>query len=242
MNKETRDLLYTTRWAIKNDHKDLALEKISEALGETKPVKRTPSGEKPKLAVVVGHTKRAGGAWAKAPISKNEYDFNTEIAELMKKYADEYGIEVVVITRDKGGLRGAYQRVREWFGKKYEVYDEVNNLEGENNCSIELHFNAATPAATGTETLYDNDPKINKTFAKMINDEMVNTLRLRDRGIKLRVRGNRGHYNLHLCEYPSCIVEPFFGSNKNDCARAFDKKEDYAKSLVRGAAKFLEKY
>lgn len=206
------------------------------------PSDEAPMKKKDKklLGIVIGHTKRSGGAWATAPLSMNEYTYNTEIAKLMEIEAKKQGLEVRVFTRDVGGIRGAYNRVHDWFFEP-TMYQQVNRLDKDADvCVIELHFNAATPKARGTETLYDLDPADSYDFAKMVQREMVNVFRIPDRGVKRRVKGDRGYYNLEACKFPSCIVEPAFGSNPLDSQLLLERKEPYAKGLVNAAVEFLK--
>jgi len=176
-----------------------------------------------KLALVVGHTKAAAGAFAGAPISQSEYPWNTDLAERMKAYGNgalSSSLAVEVFTRDEGGVAGAYRRARAWSA----------------DAAIELHFNAASPAATGTETLYLTPASA--VFAAAIQTAMVEALGLRDRGIKTpdEASGGRGAANLRqMGARPSILIEPFFGSNPSDRATAHDRKQALAERLMVAA-------
>lgn len=195
------------------------LEDIIDEFSEfSSPVPAPAAG--PKLAVIVGHTQRSPGAFGEAPINKNEYFWNAELAESMQNHATDLNLTVGVFYRDEGGIAGAYSRAGEW---------------GAQAC-IELHFNAATVAASGTETIVVTEQS--KPFAKAVHAAMVETLNLRDRGVKAPW-GARGQKSLTQLEVPSIIVEPFFGTNPGDCECAQEKKEALARSLVKAAASIL---
>jgi N-acetylmuramoyl-L-alanine amidase len=174
----------------------------------------------PKLAVVVGHTKRSPGAFGEEPVGQNEYYWNRSLAALMKDHAAAQALALEVFFRDNGGIAGAYSRAGEW---------------GADGC-IELHFNAATPAASGTETIVVSE--ISKPLAEAVQGAMVETLGLRDRGVKEPWEG-RGRHSLTQLPVPSVLIEPFFGSNPGDCHRADEQKDRLAAALVDAAAAVL---
>ena len=156
------------------------------------------------LGIVIGHTEKRQGAYSRY-LKASEYTYNGEFAGLLVSEGIKKGIDVVVERRDNGGIFGAYERL----------------LACDPAAIIELHFNAATPRATGTETLhtnmYDKAGFNEQVFAQMIQNALVGALCLRDRGVKRCRKGDRGFYNLmqtkKIC---SIITEPFFGSNDFD--------------------------
>lgn len=202
--------------AIKQDIEDL-IDNIAE--GEPEPPPPPPPGK--KLAIVVGHTRASPGAFGQAPINQNEYFWNSGLAERMKLHAAATpGITAEIFLRDQGGIAGAYRRAKEWGA----------------NASIELHFNASSGNVSGTETIYVTDRS--KPFAKAVQDAMVATMGLRNRKIKLPWAG-RGRDSLTQLDVPQITVEPFFGTNPDDCERAVAKQDDLATALVDAAKEFL---
>lgn len=182
-----------------------------------------------RLAIVVGHTKLASGAFAVDPIRQSEYYFNTEIAEIMYRHARSIGLECRIFLRDQIGVAGAYAEANIW-------------AKGHKSCLIELHFNAANGKAKGSETLYDKDPLESKQFAELVQAAMktvFNRTGKQDRGLKLIEPNERGGRNLLLCTFPSVLVEPFFGDNKEECELALKVKNQYAESLVKASFAFL---
>jgi hypothetical protein len=180
-----------------------------------------------KLAIIVGHTRSRGGAFAGAPIDQSEYDWNSDLAQRMKAHADQHladALAVEVFTRDDGGVRGAYGRARAWGA----------------DAAMELHFNAAGPGATGTETLYLT--AASRVLAEAIQDATVDVLGLRDRGVKTphEASGGRGASNLsQMGLRPSILTEPFFGSNPADRDAAQTRKQDLAVAQVTTACHVL---
>jgi len=184
------------------------------------PIFVPPDTPLPKLAVIVGHSRKSPGAWGKPPVSMNEYFWNTDLAAMMRSDA----VKVETFFRDEGGVRGAYAAATAWHA----------------GAIIELHFNAAgSSRATGTETIHIDRPGC-KELALAVQAEMVAALELVNRGVKGPWNG-RGQSNLEAAgDIPAVIVEPFFGSNPSDCVRAVDRMAELAKALVAGAAAFLK--
>lgn len=196
------------------------IEDLIDSLAEGEPP-APPQAVGSKLAVVVGHTQESPGAFGQAPVNQNEYFWNGDLADRMKRHAEGVpGLAVEVFFRDQGGISGAYRRAGEW---------------GADAC-IELHFNSFEGNAKGTETIYVTDRS--KALAQALQDAMVGALSLRDRGIKPPQDG-RGRQSLTQLDVPSVIVEPFFGSNRADCERAVEKKDQLAATLVDTADNLL---
>lgn len=174
-----------------------------------------------KLALVVGHTSAAPGAHAVDPIGQNEYFWNSDLAQRMKAYAGQVAQPLAIFFRDNVGIPGAYRRAGEWGA------DAV----------IELHFNSVDDSrATGTETVFVTERS--KAFARAVQTAMVRVLGLRDRGVKEPWQG-RGRASLTQLAIPSILVEPFFGSNPGDAARAEDRKDELAATIVDTAKNML---
>ncbi len=181
-----------------------------------------------KLAIVVGHTKNSPGAEAVAPISQHEYEWNKDLALMMTQTAlQDFGpgkVGVEVFYRDGIGITGAYNQVKEWGA----------------DAAMELHFNAFTPTANGSETLYVTD--ISKGLAQAVQAATVATLGLKDRGVKTpqAASGGRGQRSLsQMGPRPSILTEPFFGSNEGDAAQAQECKRELAAAQVSAAINYL---
>lgn len=213
----------------------------NSASGPTKPI-NTPSLERSKtesielmkkgfhykFAIIVGHEAKAKGAKAVQPLGSYEYDFNKEIAQIMYVFAREKSMDARIFYRDGIGVGGVGKAVERWGA----------------DVAIELHFNSAGVSARGTETLYDAEPKDNKEFAEIIQRWMCEVFKRegkQNRGIKLLKDGDRGHYNLKVVKCVSVLVEPFFGSNKEDSHLGWSNATGYARSLVAGVVEFLNK-
>lgn len=90
-----------------------------------------------EILIVVGHTRKTVGCVAYT--KEGEYEFNRKIAEMVKERIEKADPSktVVIEYRDNGGLTGAFKR-----GNRIKP-----------DLTLELHLNAATNKAYGTETL-----------------------------------------------------------------------------------------
>lgn len=215
MNDLTSEIEYLYR--LKRD-----IENRIDELAPRPAPPPAPATPLPRLAVIVGHSRKAPGAWGKPPVGMNEYFWNTDLAAMMAKAAQ--GVEMQTFFRDDGGVRGAYGSALAW----------------DAGAIMELHFNAAASiSATGTETIHIDRPGTAK-LAQAVQKAMVGALGLRDRGVKLPWEG-RGQSNLEAAGVvPAVIIEPFFGSNTADCTRAAERMGELAKALVGAGAAFLK--
>ena len=175
----------------------------------------------PAFAIVVGHTRRAPGADSVAPIGENEYPWNVDLANRIHAECQARGVESHIFFRDDIGISGAYAQVDDWGA----------------SCIAELHFNAFDGSAHGTETLYDKDTNPeSEGWARALQTAMVETLGLRDRGVKERDPGDRGYTSLSATRTPTALIEPFFGDNAGDAQIGHDKKPALAAALAETAA------
>lgn len=177
-----------------------------------------------RAAIIIGHNASAKGANALPPIGQSEWEFNCAVAEAMR-YTKVMEIGVF---RRQPGL--GYSREIDL------VYAQVNKFGAD--VSVELHFNAASPAATGTETLHSGSAN-SYTLASCIQRAMVSHLGLRDRGLKARGRSDRGGRSLHAGKAPAVLVEPFFGTNAEDCQKA--SEVDFAEMYLEGLIAYKKK-
>ncbi len=184
-----------------------------------------------KLGIVIGHTAAKGGA--KGINLSVEYHYNSEVAKDMENYAaGTYGsssthpLETKLFFRDLVGVPGAYRAADEWRA----------------NATVELHYNAATPTARGTETLSSGSAASLK-FAKLVQGELCSLLNRNgdSRGVKIRNRQkqDRGWLSLVSGAAPAIITEPAFGSNAADAALLRAKKFEIGRKIVDQAHAFF---
>lgn len=177
-----------------------------------------------KLAIVVGHTDNAEGASMAEPFNfVQEYEYNTILAALVKMYALDLGnVQVKIFLRDKRGIRLTYDAVEKW----------------EADASIELHYNAFSGPAEGCMVLYGGIPRANM-LASLTHLALLEVMDNRDRGAKHIGISERGGVNLNGGAVPRILIEPFFGSDKDDARRGLMQMHEIAKAILKSAVEFM---
>jgi N-acetylmuramoyl-L-alanine amidase len=165
------------------------------------------------LGVIVGHNAKSGGAMAVAPLSEQEFKFNTVVAELMEELGPEYGIKVDILFRMAG--KGYSAEIDE----VYALADALNV-----DVTMELHFNAASSAARGTEVL-SSGSQGSLAFANAVQSELVDSFKRKgskNRGVKVLTSSDRGYRSVVAGRAPAILTEPFFGSNMSDASQVVE--------------------
>lgn len=172
---------------------------------------------KPKVAIVIGHTRENPGAWGVAPLSCSEYQYNIDFAQaIMAIVGKAYNIQAFF--RDGMTIKETYQHI--------EVFDP--------DVSIELHFNSCSnPLIFGTETLCCS---WNEGFASLIQENLclaLNRDKDGDRGVKVvHQEEDRGFESVRHLRAANVLIEPFFGSSPEDCALALENQESMARAIL----------
>lgn len=237
--------LYTARWCLNEDppKADGAKIEITNLINylvgvetpEEKPSnpkdKETPTDADPieaVFAVVVGHEAKAPGA--DFALGGSEYQYNSDIAKRMEAYAARKypNLKLHTIYRDGIGISGAYRKAAAL----------------KPDACLELHFNAFNGTAQGSETLCSIDSEDQK-FAGIIQAKVCEVFSRagRSRGVKVLSRSGRGGQSVYsLPGSANCLVEPFFGDNKQEALLADERREVYAHALVDGTIEWLKLY
>lgn len=106
-------------------------------------------------------------------------------------------------------------------GEGYKFHDDTSKTQTQNlativnyhnskirDLDISVHFNSATPSATGTECLYYDAKNLSSKMSKA----MANSLNITDRGAKVR----QELYFLNSTKKTAILLEVCFVSNKSD--------------------------
>ena len=177
-----------------------------------------------KIGLCVGHSRLGDqGAYTHGEYVVSEWDFNRDLVRrighlLSNKHGwaigEDYAIYDHYPARSYSGAIGYISRkLRE---------DEVT-------AAIELHFNAATPAAKGHEWLYWPTSAGGKRLATVLRDSMERSYPdMASRGIKERGPRQRGSAFLRRTHCYSVIAEPFFGSNVKEWRMINDNRDKLA--------------
>lgn len=200
---------------------DVLIEKLNiskEILIGAISVPIVDSSTKPLCVLVVGHRKSQKGA---VTINEgvNEFDFNSEIAEKVKNKVSKANIKILFRDDNSQGYRN--------------LPSKINALQP--NFIVSLHFNAAgSLSARGTEMLYYHSSKAGHKMALIMQDHVLNALKLKNRFTKKIKATERGGHLLKYTTAPCIITEPFFGSNKDDEKIALNNIQKLVDAYVLG--------
>src|SRR3989337_4219198 len=120
----------------------VAIPKPVEAIPQIKDeVLPQPNERVVHLGIVVGHTKKEGGAKL-CTTKMSEYEYSSKVLESLIKQSKDYpSLKVSGIFRDEVGIHGAYAKAKSF------KCDAV----------VELHFNAFNGSQRGSQTLCTPD-------------------------------------------------------------------------------------
>lgn len=166
-----------------------------------------------KVAIVVGHTKlRPGACGIDIPC---EFSFNQKVAEYLGDICDIYYYDSYNL-----GYKSMVKRNADKMNRK--DYDLV----------IELHYNAASPQANGCEVFYYFTNKTGKMYAEYMSKMISKVFKVRDRGAKPMIGENqRGYWALFYPKATTLLLEPFFGSNRQNALKFKGKEKEYSEMI-----------
>ncbi len=163
------------------------------------------------VAIDYGHSKTANdGAYGIV----EEFKVNREYGGLVKKYLEQLGHTVDVVSKDTciSNSEALSYRVQMEHKKNYDLY-------------ISCHANCFNGIAEGCEVLYYSAS--GKVYADKVITEIAK-LGFHNRGTKYR----DNLYVLKNTKSPAIIIEPFFIDNKSDVNRYNPDK--LARAIVKG--------
>lgn len=170
-----------------------------------------------KIAFVIGHYERDKGAYSKF-LEVSEYDFYGMVVPFLS------GVDV-------------YRHDPKIGGYKTRIKNTANKLNKQDyDLIIEGHFNSVEDeTANGCETLYYFNSKKGRKYAELFSQMVVDCTGIKkrgDNGCKALVNKNdRGFASVYYTKAPTIMIEPFFGSNKNDCELI--KGAQYCASIIQ---------
>ncbi len=171
-------------------------------------------------ALVIGHKKTSPGAVNK---SKNltEFDFNEDLARRIETKVNNANIQRV------------YRRTYA------ELPGDIDALNPD--FIVSLHCNAFNTTTSGTEVLYYHRSEKGEQMARILQEHLVNQLKLQDRGIKPKSVEDRGGTLLRHTNAPCVISEPFFIDNDGDLERALADIDGLARAYADAIDEIAEK-
>lgn len=154
-----------------------------------------------------------------------EWERAKVITDLVEKYLISAGVEVV------GNLQAdslAY------------VVSEANDSDAD--IFISIHCNAFDGSAKGTEVCVYPNSYVGKRLGQCVQNQIVNSLDMVDRGLKVRIPGVNGLYVLTNTDMPAILVETAFIDNYDDGIKLRDRADDFARAIARGVTDYQVLY
>lgn len=170
-----------------------------------------------KTAVIVGHTEQSKGSCSPYGIPC-EWEFNLGIAN---KLRDLGCCDVLEYSDYRGG----------YFNMVKALSGVINS--GGYDFVIELHYNFfSVGSVSGCEALYYYRNESGRKLCDFFCKEYANIIGGKNRGSKgLKDKTDRGFYALYLPKPTTILLEPFFGSNKEDVDRIKGNEDKYVDIL-----------
>lgn len=167
---------------------------------------------KKNVAIIVGHTEIKQGATAYN--GQSEYVFNTIAGRRIVKALNKLGVNSKLFFRNDGGLYGCAHSIKDW---------------AKPDLTFELHFNAFSRVAFGTECLVAENGERNQDkglcikYGDKFTDVFAEIYRMKERhddGVKFVDKGDRGEYNLRIMHKitgtpVALLFEPCFMNTEN---------------------------
>ena len=177
-----------------------------------------------RILLTVGHSKLKNGNVTSADGTKygggNEYKFNKSFSKYLKLALEENGHEVDRVVCPEGIFTKSTEE------KSYKL--AIEHATKYDLC-IELHLNAATPAAEGCEVLYKSVK--GRKYADKVQRQLAKVFK--NRGTQKR----DNLYMLNGTKCPCIMLETFFCTNKKEWSYAVKNKKKIAKLIANGIGK-----
>jgi len=169
-----------------------------------------------RFAVLIGHRSKRQGAFSET-LQQSEFQFNEPIAEMLSDVADIY------YRPNTPGVSETY-RVKQVLNKvNKKKYDLV----------VELHFDSfSDQRANGCSALHYITNRKTKELAQYFVNEVNSRIGIRKRSlIPIKSRKQRGGTFIIHSKADAILLEPFFGSNRDDCYKIMNCKREYAQII-----------
>ena len=179
-----------------------------------------------RIALTVGHSLLKNGCYTSADGKSyggcNEYKYNKAFSKQVANALRNNGHTVTIIVCPEKQFTSSTQE------RSYKL-NLINN--GNYDLVIELHLNASTPSANGTEVLYKSAK--GKKYAEQVQKQLATVFN--NRGTKQRT----DLYILNGTKPPAILLETFFCTNASDYkkAKGLVNRRKLAKLIANGIEK-----
>lgn len=180
------------------------------------------------IGICIGHS-RSGDNGAVNTNGVSEHMFNSELGCMVADLLEKQGHKVYVVSKYEGK---GYGSAMCWLS------DHLAQLGV--NVAVELHFNSAGPFANGHEWLHWHRSTKGQKLASCFNHAFKQEFpEARVRGVKPIDGSDRGGTFLRITRCPAVILEPFFGSNKQETELYTKEMNKLAAAYTRALTDYL---
>jgi N-acetylmuramoyl-L-alanine amidase len=181
------------------------------------------------IGLCIGHS-RSGDNGAVNTNGVTEQTFNSKLGCMVADILEKEGHKVYVV--NKYGGKG-YASAMCWLS------DHLAQLGV--TVAVELHFNSAGPFADGHEWLHWHRSTKGQKLASCFNHAFKEVFPdARVRGVKSIDASDRGGMFLRITRCPAAILEPFFGSNKEETKFYTDNMSQVAVAYAKALTDYLK--
>lgn len=187
------------------------------------------------LILDAGHAKNTAG---KRNETENfyEWEFNNDMQYKIKSRCEDHNIKVFLTNPNPQSVSDLPLTTRANLANDYWIKN--------NKCKsifISLHANAFSNAsARGTETyVAKNASTISKDFAKVLNDEIVKTMKKIDNNAKDRGVKSENFTVIYKALMPSVLIEYGFYSNLDDLKILKNNKDELVEATVKAICSYF---
>ncbi len=114
-----------------------------------------------------------------------------------------------------------------------ETMTYFKNLTSKSAIVLDIHFNAGSPKATGTETLIPSEnTKFERDLAAKLTDTLATCLKIKSRGVKTEADSHHGRLGFFRLTGENALIEVCFISNKSDMESYEKNKQILGKELA----------
>ena len=165
-----------------------------------------------------------------------EWQFNNDMQYKIKARCEELGIKVFLTNPNPDKVSDIVLGVR---AKSANDYWIKNNKP--KSMFISLHANASSNAsARGTETYHaSNASAASKNFAKVLNNEIVKTMKELDPASKDRGVKTENFTVIYKASMPSILIEYAFYTNKDDLKILKNNRSELVEATVKAICQFF---
>lgn len=179
-----------------------------------------------KIYISAGHSNKAGRDRGAASNGYIEGELTVRFRDLLKKELERLGANVIVDNNDT------------ILSQSIAFF---KNLTSNKDIVLDIHWNSATPKATGVEHLIPGEYSIfEKELAKKLSDVVSETLNIPLRGVtagakgvKTELESHHGRLGWMRLTGENILCEMCFISNPNDMKKYFDNEIQLVKNYAQ---------